>query len=101
MKLTDTQSQILAAAAAHVDRLVRPPAIPPAPRGAIEAKLRGAGLIEQVQFDAGEPPAMAWRRADGVAIGYRITDVGLAAVGQAQEGAQEPTGAAGGPNEAL
>ena len=44
MKLTDTQTQILLAAAARQGRLVKPPAIPPAPRGAIEAKLRGAGL---------------------------------------------------------
>jgi hypothetical protein len=37
MKLTDTQMQIPAAAAEQQDRLVKPPAIPPGPRGAIEA----------------------------------------------------------------
>jgi hypothetical protein len=44
MKLTETQKQMLLAAAARQDRMVQPPAIPPAPRGAIEAKLRSAGL---------------------------------------------------------
>ena len=91
MKLTDTQTQILLAAASQHDRLVKPPAIPPAPRGAIEAKLRGAGLIEQVQLDADESPAMAWRYADTGAIGYRITDPGLAMIGV---DAREPQSAA-------
>ena len=51
MKLTDTQTQILLAAAARQDRLVKPPAIPPpAPRAAIEAKLCAAALIEQVNL---------------------------------------------------
>jgi hypothetical protein len=81
MKLTDTQAQILVAAAEQQDRLVKPPAIPPGPRGAIEAKLRTAGLMEQVRLDADEHPAMAWRHAQGEAIGYRITDTGLRAIG--------------------
>lgn len=51
MKLTDTQMHILAAAVEQQDRVVKPPAIPPGPYGAIEA------------------------------IGYRITDAGLAAIG--------------------
>jgi hypothetical protein len=73
--------QILTAAAEQQDKLVKPPAIPPGPRGAIEAKLRTAGLMEEVRLDADEHPAMAWRHADGEAIGYRITDTGLAAIG--------------------
>jgi hypothetical protein len=124
MKLTDTQMQLLAAAAEHQDRLAKPPAIPPGPRGAIEAKLRAAGLIEQVRLGADEHPAMAWRHADGEAIGYRITEAGLAAVGpdavagadmapqgaaESTEGGQpsagtragrQPTRAAGGPSRA-
>ncbi|HEV7265953.1 MAG TPA: hypothetical protein VGN83_13680 [Falsiroseomonas sp.] len=82
MKLTDTQTQILAAAAGErQDRMVKPPAIPPGPRGAMEAKLRTAGLIQQVRLDTDEHPAMAWRHADGEAIGYRITEAGLEAIG--------------------
>ena len=81
MKLTDTQTQILAAAAGQEDRLVKSPAIPPGPRGAIEAKLRNAGLVERVQLDAEDQPAMAWRHAEGAAVGYRNTEAGLAAVG--------------------
>jgi hypothetical protein len=76
MKLTDTQMQILAAAAEQQDRLVKPPAIPPGPRGAIEAKLRTAGLIELIRLDTDEHTAMAWRHADGDATGYRITAAG-------------------------
>jgi hypothetical protein len=81
MKLTDTQAQILAAAAEQQDRLVKPPGIPPGPRGALAAKLRSAGLIEQVRLDADEHPAMAWRHAEGEVVGYRISAAGLAAIG--------------------
>jgi hypothetical protein len=88
MKLTDTQMQILAAAAEQQDRLVKPPAIPSGPRGAIEAKLRTAGLMEQVRLDADDRPAMAWRHVEGEAIAYRITAAGLAAIGA---DAGEPT----------
>jgi hypothetical protein len=81
MKLTDTQTQILAAAAEQQDRLVKPPAVPPGPRGAIEAKLRTAGLIELIRLDTDEHPAMAWRHTDGEAVGYRITGAGLESLG--------------------
>jgi hypothetical protein len=80
MKLTDTQMQILAAATEQQDRLLKPPAIPPGPRGAIEAKLPTAGLMEQTRLDADEHPAMAWRHADGEAIAYQITAAGLRAI---------------------
>jgi hypothetical protein len=91
MKLTDTQIQILLAAAAQEDRLAKRPAIPPAPRAAIEAKLHTAGLIEQVSLDVAEQAEMSWRHVDGAAIGYRVTAAGLAAVGRAEGAAQLQT----------
>jgi hypothetical protein len=99
MKLTDTQMQILAAAAEQPDRMVKPPAIPPGPRGALEAKLRSAGLIEQLRLGAEDQPAMAWRHAEGEAIGYRITKAGLLAVGV--ETSREVDIPSSGPGEAA
>jgi hypothetical protein len=81
MKLSDTQRAILTAAAQQQDRLVKPPAIPPGPRGAIEAKLRNAELIEPVRLGGEEHATLVWRWTDGTAQGYRITDEGLRAIG--------------------
>jgi hypothetical protein len=86
MKLTDTQIQILAAAAEHPDRPVEPPAIPPGPRGAIKAKLRNGGLTEPVRLDSAESRAMAWRHAEGKAVGCRITEAALAALQASKTG---------------
>jgi hypothetical protein len=99
MKLTDTQAQILAVEAEQQDRLVKPPGIPPGPRGALAAKLRSAGLIEQARLDADEHAGIAWRQAEGAAIGYRITEAGLAAIGiNARPGADM---CPGGPTEST
>ena len=61
--------RILAAAAEQHDRLVKPPGIPPGPRGALEAKLPRAGMREQVRLEASEYSAIAGRHADGKAVG--------------------------------
>jgi hypothetical protein len=99
MKLTDTQALILAVAAEQQNRLVKPPGIPPSPCGALAAKLRNAGLIEQLRLDASNGPAMAWRHAEGEAVGYRISAAGLAAIGvSARHQADIPSG---GPTEST
>jgi hypothetical protein len=80
MKLSDTQMQILAAAAAHPQLLAIPPAkLPTAAREAVRKSLLAKGLIEAVALDAaGE--CDAWITDAGPAT-YRLV-------------AQEPTEAA-------
>lgn len=80
MKLSETQMQILAAAAAHPMRLAIPPAkLPVAARDAVRKSLLAKGLIEAVTVDdAGEQEA--WATEAGPAT-YRLV-------------AQEPTGGA-------
>lgn len=79
MKLSDTQMQILAAAAAHPLRLAVPPAkLPVAAREAVRKSLLAKGLIEAVDAEAGE--LETWATEAGPAT-YRLV-------------AQEPTEAA-------
>ena len=84
MKLTDTQTAILAAAAQHPEGLILPPPTPPAPRAQIARKFSILGVAEAVDLDADQPPAMAWRtEQDGRRIGLRITGTGRSAIGAA------------------
>ncbi|WP_439548860.1 DUF3489 domain-containing protein [Falsiroseomonas sp.] len=70
MKLSDTQMQILAAAAAHPLRLVVPPAkLPVAAREAVRKSLLAKGLIEAAEVDAADAHE-AWATDAGPAT-YR------------------------------
>jgi hypothetical protein len=91
MKLSDTQTQILAAAAAHPLRLTIPPAkLPAAAREAVRKSLLAKGLIEAVEPDATDDAA-TWITDAGPAS-YRATDAALALLGaQAQEVTGGPT----------
>jgi hypothetical protein len=102
MKLTDTQTQILAAAAAHLDRLALPPErLPAAPRQAVGKALLKAGLVAAVAEPAAEAGA-GWT-IEGESLVLRVTDAGLAAIGageaatveEAQEGPQAGAEGAG------
>ncbi|MGG5823772.1 DUF3489 domain-containing protein [Falsiroseomonas sp. HW251] len=98
MKLTDTQQQILTAAAAHPDGLALPPdRLPAAPRQAVGKALLKAGLVATAANLKAEP-GTAWT-IDGQPTLLRITDVGLAAVGveTAQEAPQMGAEAARAP----
>lgn len=79
MPLSATQSAILAAAAAHPERLVVPPKLGPAPREAIRRSLLAKGLIEPAA-QPGTDAATAWPVGTEV-VAYRITTAGLAAMG--------------------
>jgi hypothetical protein len=86
MKLTDTQLIILADAAKRDDGAV---VIPERLKGGaakkVVEKLLTAGLIEEVQTKGNIPP---WRQDEELgAVGLRITQTGLAAIG-AEEPAQ-------------
>jgi hypothetical protein len=95
-KLTDTQIQILTAAADRDDRNLLP--LPGSLRGGAAAKVVGAllsrGLIAETVTDdlAKADPTMngIWRNdEDGRAILLHITDAGLAAIGRGPEGNDE------------
>ncbi|MCB1337469.1 MAG: DUF3489 domain-containing protein [Maritimibacter sp.] len=95
-KLTDTQIQILTAAAERDDRNLLP--LPGSLRGGAAAKVVGAllsrGLIAETVTDdlAKADPAMnrIWRNdEDGRAILLHVSDAGLAAIGRGPEGSNE------------
>ena len=80
MKLTDTQAQILAAAAAHPHGLALPPdRLPAAARQTVSKALLKAGLVTAVEEQDAEAGAL-WR-IDGEGLLLRITEVGLRAIG--------------------
>jgi hypothetical protein len=104
MSLTNTQTQILAAAAAHPHRLALPPErLPAAPRQAVAKSLLKAGFVEMlpVHDDGTDAP---WT-IDGEPTLLRITEAGLAAIGsgerlaaaEAQDGPLVPVETAGAP----
>src|SRR5689334_13238129 len=101
MKLTDTQAQILTAAAKHPDSVALPPdRLPAAPRQAVAKALLKAGLVATAA-DLKPEPGTAWA-IDGKPTLLRITEAGLAAVGAeaAQEAPQTGAEAAGAPKGA-
>ena len=96
-KLTDTQVQLLTAAADRDDRNLLP--LPGSLRGGAAAKVVGAllsrGLIAETVTDdrAKADPAMnrIWRNdEDGRTILLNVTDAGLAAIGRGAKGDEEP-----------
>lgn len=102
--LTDTQVQILTAAAERNDRNLLP--LPGSLRGGAAAKVVGAllsrGLIAETVTDdlAKADPAMnrIWRNdADGRAIVLHVTDAGFAAIGCGPEGSDVAAEAAPAP----
>lgn len=85
MKLTDTQTAILAAAAQHPEGLILPPPTPPAPRAQIARKFSILGVAEPADLGA-DQAGFAWRtEQDGRRIGLRITGTGRGAIGAAPE----------------
>ena len=80
LKLSDTQTIILKAAANRDDGLaVVPPKLPAAARNAVARSLEKNGLLEDVRP---VPACHGWRPAeDGTQIGLRITRAGLVAIG--------------------
>jgi len=97
MKLSDTQTQILAAAAAHPLLLaIQPAKLPTAAREAVRKSLLAKGLIEAVEVDgAGEHEAWA---TEAGPVTYRLAAQEAAEVATA---AAEATEAPGGRNGAA
>lgn len=97
MKLSETQMQILAAAAEHPLRLVVPPTkLPVAARKAVRKSLLAKGLIEAVAVDdAGEQETWA---TEAGPVTYRLAAqepaAGATAIAQATEAADGGEGAA-------
>lgn len=97
MKLSDTQTIILNAAANRADGLaVAPPKLPAAARNAVARSLEKNGLLEDL---SPVPVSQAWRQGeDGTPIGLRITRAGLVAIGV--EPSEWPAPALHSPTEA-
>jgi hypothetical protein len=93
MTLSDTQRQILAAAAQHDARLtIAPSGLPAAARNAVFRSMLKHGLLAEVP----SPPeyvGLGWRQDEaGAWIVLRITNAGLRAIGEnATEGSSEPS----------
>jgi hypothetical protein len=82
MKLTDTQAQILAAAAAHPAHLVLPPGrLPTAARQAVAKSLLKNDLAAAVDHPGAD--TLARWTVDGAAVLLAITAAGLHAISQA------------------
>ncbi len=99
MKLCDTQTQILAAAATQPLRLAIPPAkLPVAAREAVRKSLLARGLIEAVDADADEQDTWA---TDAGPVTYRLAAQEPAEAATAAVEAAEPAGGADGATEAI
>ena len=93
MTLSDTQRQILAAAARHDARLaIAPGGLPAAARNAVFRSMIKHGLLAEIPAPA-EYVGLGWRQDEaGAWIALRITDAGLQAIGEdAAEGISEPS----------
>jgi hypothetical protein len=91
MTLSDTQRQILAAAAQHDARLATAPgSLPAAARNAVFRSMLKHGLLTEVPAPA-KYGGLGWRQDEaGTWIALRITDAGLQAIGEdAAEGSSE------------
>jgi hypothetical protein len=93
-KLSDTQAQILSAAAQHEAQLAKAPqGLPAAARNAVFRSMLKSGLLEQVAAPD-EYRGLVWRQEeDGTAMVLRVIEAGLRAIGE--EAASNP--AAGAP----
>jgi len=104
MKLTDTQTAILAAAAQHPEHLAYPPErLPAAARRTVAKALLKADLVIAVHRPAYDAQAL-WM-VDGDSVLLKITDEGLRAIGIDPQGAAPapdaaPTGAPEAPPQA-
>jgi hypothetical protein len=93
MTISDTQRQILAAAAQHDARLATAPgSLPAAARNAVFRSMLKHGLLSEVPGPA-EYIDLGWRQDEaGTWIVLRITDAGLQAIGEdTMEGSSEPS----------
>jgi hypothetical protein len=93
MALSDTQRQILAAAAQHDTRLATaPPSLPAAARNAVFRSMIKNGLLTEVPVPS-EYVGLGWRQDEaGAWIALRITNAGLRAIGEdTTEGCPEPS----------
>jgi hypothetical protein len=93
MTISDTQRQILAAAAQHAARLaIAPGTLPTAARNAVFRSMLKHGLLTEVPALA-EYVGLGWRQDEaGGWIALRITDAGLQAISDdAAEGMSEPS----------
>ncbi|WP_207623103.1 DUF3489 domain-containing protein [Falsiroseomonas algicola] len=100
MKLSDTQTQILAAAATHPMRLAIPPAkLPTAAREAVRKSLLAKALIEAVEVDAADERD-AWITEAGP-VTYRLVAQGPAEAATAAVQAIEAPGGRDGAAEAT
>ena len=87
--LSDTAHKVLTAAAARADRLaVEPARLPRAACSAVARTLLRAGWVERAEA---EPEAL-WYSEPGRAVGLRVTDAGLRAIGlEPERDEPEPT----------
>jgi hypothetical protein len=93
MTISDTQRQILAAAAQHDARLATAPGgLPAAARNTVFRSMLKHGLLAEITAPA-EYAGLAWRQDDaGAWIALRITNAGLRAIGKdTMEGSSEPS----------
>jgi hypothetical protein len=93
MTLSDTQRQILAAAAQHDTRLATaPPSLPAAARNAVFRSMLKHGLLAEVPA-LPEYSGLGWRQDEaGAWLALRITGAGLQAIGDdAAERISEPS----------
>jgi hypothetical protein len=93
MTISNTQRQILAAAAQHDERLAAAPGgLPAAARNAVFRSMLKHGLLAEITAPA-EYAGLAWRQDDaGAWIALRITNAGLRAIGEdTMEGSSEPS----------
>ena len=69
-KLTDTQQQLLKAAAERGDRcLILPPSLKGGAAHKVAAKLIAAGLVKEIRA---KPELPTWRRDEGAGLAYSL-----------------------------
>jgi hypothetical protein len=93
MTISDTQRQILTAAAQHEHHLaIAPHGLPAAARNAVFRSMVKHGLLAEITAPA-EYAGLGWRQDEaGDWIALRLTDAGLQAIGDADaEGSSEPS----------
>ena len=103
-KLSGTARALLSAAAAHDDRLIRPPKLPVAAARQVARSLLAAGLAEQIRAPV-EDTGYVWRQGgDGSNLVLRTTASGLARISDAEGNPSlqpEATPAAAKPSNAV
>ncbi|HZS22096.1 MAG TPA: hypothetical protein VFA63_14075, partial [Pseudonocardiaceae bacterium] len=89
IKLSDTARAMLTLARTREDRLVPPPTLPVAAARQVVRSLLNNAMIEEIELPA-ELAEFFWREGDdGMRLGLRATEQGLAAIAHAVEVPQE------------